>query len=418
MRILILGINYPPEKIGISVYTGDLARALAHAGHDVQVVTAPPYYPEWRVQSGYRRRWWGRQVLEGVKVVRCPIYVPHNPNGLERLLHHVSFALSALPLVLWHGLRHRPDAVLCVAPSLIATPLGWAAARMGGSVAWLHVQDFEVDAAVATGLVGSGSRLVGWAKKVERLIMRAFDRVSSIGPEMCQRLIDIGVEPGRVRQMRNWADIRAVVPQASETSPFRREWNITTPYVALYSGNIANKQGIEIVGAAAHRLRHRKDLTFVICGAGPKLAFLEQQTSGNGNIVFADLQPKERLSDLLALASVHLLPQKRDAADLVLPSKLTNMLASGRPVIATAVPGTGLAREVEGCGIVVSPEDDAAFATAIETLLDQASLREEYGRAARQRAEREWDKDVIVASFTAELEGTIVSHRLIKGKTR
>lgn len=418
MRILILGINYSPEKIGVAVYTTDLAQSLVKAGHEVSVVTTNPYYPEWRVAVGYNSRGWRRERVDGVDVLRCPTYVPRYPSGSRRLLHHASFALSALVPTLWRGLIRRPDAVLSIAPSLISAPVGWAAARLGGSVAWLHIQDFEVDAAVATGLLDKDARVIRWAKKVERTLMRMFDRVSSISLEMCQRLATMGVQPQRIQQMRNWADLSNVVPQAS-SSHYRDAWKITTPYVALYSGNIANKQGIEIVVAAAQRLQHRHDLTFVICGEGPNRVALEEAAAACPNIRIHDLQPKECLSDLLSLATIHLLPQKADAADLVLPSKLTNILASGRPVVATAHLGTGLAREVEGCGIVTRPEDDVAFARAIETLVDDAMLRERYGRAARTRAEHDWNKDKIVTDFCSNLseaialEGGVVAARAL-----
>lgn len=409
MRILVLGINAPPEKIGIAVYTGELAQALARMGHEVEIVTAKPYYPEWRVQDGYRRPLWWRETLAGVRLLRCPIYVPQRPTGARRLLHHASFALAALIPMLWKALVRRPNVVLCVAPSMIAAPIGWAAARLGGSVAWLHVQDFEVDAAVATGLLRGGSRAVRWAKTIERFVVRAFDRVSSIGQEMCERLVALGADPSCVRQMRNWADLEMVVPLPDGASSFREEWHVSTPHVALYSGNIANKQGIEIVVEAAERLAHRDDLTFVICGSGPNRAALVAQAQGMRNVVLGELQPKARLSDLLSLATVHLLPQKADAADLVLPSKLTNMLASGRPVVATATPGTGLAREVAGCGVITPPGDAAAFAAAIGELLDDAPRRADYGRAARARAERDWNKETIVAKFTADLEDAVAA---------
>jgi colanic acid biosynthesis glycosyl transferase WcaI len=409
---MILGINYPPEKIGIAVYTGDMARAFAQAGHEVQVVTTDPYYPEWRFPTGYRRRPWRRETDAGVGIIRCPIYVPADPNGSRRLLHHASFALSTLVPMLWHALFKRPDVVICVAPSLIAAPVGWLAARIGGAVAWLHVQDFEVEAAVAVGLMDGDTRAIRFAKRIERTIMRGFDRVSSIGPEMCRRLISLGVAQDKVHQVRNWADLDAIVPQNGESS-YRAEWQIVTPHVALYSGNLANKQGIEIVVAAARRLRRRNDLTFVICIGGPSRSAFERSIAALDNVIVRDLQPKDRLSDLLGLASVHLLPQKAEAADLVLPSKLTNMLASGRPVVATAAAGTGLAREMEGCGIVTPPGDEVAFADAIETVLDQPLLADRYSRTARDRAERDWNKDRILASLYTDLEAAVTakSHR-------
>jgi colanic acid biosynthesis glycosyl transferase WcaI len=112
----------------------------------------------------------------------------------------------------------------------------------------------------------------------------------------------------------------------------------------------------------------------------------------------------ERLGELLALASVHLLPQRADAADLVLPSKLANMLASGRPVVAGVHPGRGLAREVEGAGLICAPEDAAAMAAALERLLDDPSLYESSATEAVRRAHADWSRPTIIGRFAEELQ--------------
>jgi colanic acid biosynthesis glycosyl transferase WcaI len=227
---------------------------------------------------------------------------------------------------------------------------------------------------------------------------------------MCAKLREKGVAEERIIEFRNWANVDQVLPLERE-SAYRAEWGIDRPYVALYSGNIANKQGIEIVVEAARLLRHRRDLQFVICGQGPNRARLAEATADLDNVMLRDLQPTERLGELLGLADVHLLPQIVGAADLVLPSKLTNMLASGRPVVATAAPGTGLAAEVEGCGIVTAPGDPEAFAAAVETLLDDPRERERLGAASRRRAEEWWERDAVVGRFSAAVAASVGNRR-------
>ena len=123
----------------------------------------------------------------------------------------------------------------------------------------------------------------------------------------------------------------------------------------------------------------------------------------NINVQWIPLQPFARLNDLLNLADIHLLPQKADAADLVMPSKLTGMLASGRPVVATARHGTQLAQAVEGRGIVVEPGDASAFAEAIKKLAQDLGLREELGRNARDYAISELKKESILSRLEQEL---------------
>lgn len=402
MDILFVGLNYAPEDVGIGPYSFELTQALANAGHSVRVVTAVPYYPGWRTFSGYRGMRWRQNFEHGISVLRCPIYVPAQPTGTKRILHHISFAISLALPVLWHVLRKRPNLVIAVAPSLIGSSVALAVSQIAGSRSWLHIQDFELEAAFATGLVASKGRAGRLGAAFEQLVLRRFDFVSSISPQMVSRLHEKGVPAEKTYELRNWADIDRVQP-LDGPSPYQLTWDIQTPYVALYSGNIANKQGIEVVVEAARLLSNRNDLTFVICGEGPSRAALVAAASKLHNIQFHDLQPRDKLSQLLGLATVHLLPQLANAADLVLPSKLTNMLASGRPVIATAAAGTGLHDEVDGCGLTVPPGDAQAFAAAIEVAIDSPEARRRWGAAGRARAEERWSQSEICDRFITRL---------------
>jgi len=402
-RVLFLGLNYTPEAIGVAVYSTGLCEAIAAAGHAVEVVAAKPYYPMWRVFQAFRGWGYRRSQENGVRITRCPIYVPANPTGVRRLLHHLSFAIAAFLPMLFAIARRRPDIVVTVAPSLIAAPVAWIAARVSGAASWLHIQDFEMEAAFATGLLDAQGRGARAARAFEHAIITRFNRVSSISPEMCAKAVAMGVPAARVRELRNWAELDTVQPMASAASPFRAKWGITAAHVALYSGNIANKQGIEIVVDAARLLVHRADVCFIVCGEGANRERLEQRAAGLTNIRFHDLQPFDALGDLLGLATIHLLPQKASAADLVLPSKLTNMLASGKPVVTTAALGSGLAREVEGCGLTVEPENSAAFAAAIQQLIADSALYAFSSASARPRAFERWSKSRITSEFVKEI---------------
>jgi colanic acid biosynthesis glycosyl transferase WcaI len=219
---------------------------------------------------------------------------------------------------------------------------------------------------------------------------------------MCLKLIAKGVPPERVIELRNWADEQLASTLAG-IEELRSRWGAGDRQIALYSGNIANKQGLEIVVEAARLLSHRPDILIVICGDGANRRNLEALAEGLPNVRFDALQPRERLGDMLSAASVHLLPQLANTADLVLPSKLTNMLASGRPVVATCVPGTSLHEELAGCGIAVQPGDAAAFATAIAALVDDAPRRSTLGTEALVRVAQRWRRDSVLDAFESAL---------------
>lgn len=405
MRVAILGINHAPEEIGIARYTTGLARALAARGHAVNVICGQPYYPAWKVSPGHPAGRWTHTVEQGVSITRCPHYVPANPTGARRILHLFSFALSALGPCLRMALgprSKRPEVIVCIVPALFSMAMAWLAARLCGARLWVHVQDFEVEAAFATGLVASHGLAARLAFGVERELLGLADTASSISPQMCAKLVDKGIAREAVVEIRNWAD-GGTVFTATQDTPLRAEWKLGTRKVCLYSGNIANKQGIEILIEAARLLAARDDIAFVICGQGPNRANLERLAQGLDNVQFHDLQPMERMGDLLSLASLHLLPQIPGAADLVLPSKLTNMLASGRPVVATALPGTGLYDEVDGCGINTPPGDAQALARAIVALVDDPEMAARMGEAAAQRAVERWSMERIIDRFDDRL---------------
>lgn len=399
MKILVLGLNYAPERVGIGPYTTGMAEALVEMGHEVHVVAAQPYYPNWTIAEGHNAFTYSNTTESGVGVTRVPHYIPKNPTGPRRLLHHATFALASLFPALWRALTWRPAVVMAIAPSLLAAPVARLAAGLCGARTWLHLQDFEVEAAFATGLLSGNGTTAKMARGFERRVLAGFDRLSTISPKMCQKLLEKGVAAEKIVEFRNWADTDAIRP-LDRPSIYRAEWGIETPHVALYSGNIANKQGIEIVVEAARLLAHRTDLTFVVCGEGPNRKVLEAKASGLTNIQFHDLQPKERLNELLGLATVHLMPQIAGAADLVLPSKLGNMLASGRPVVATAMPGTGLAVEVEGCGVVVPPGDARLLAGGVERVLIHRFDIE----GSCQRAVARWSRLELLERFIRQVE--------------
>jgi colanic acid biosynthesis glycosyl transferase WcaI len=401
MRLLIYGLNHAPEPTGIGKYTGEMVSWLAGRGHDVRVIAAPPYYPAWRIAEGSSGWRWRRERRDGARVVRCPLYVPRRPSGATRMLHLASFAASSLPVALAEAVAWRPQLVFTVAPALASAPGGLAAARLGGAKAWLHIQDFEVDAAFSLGLVGGGGGLRRVAFAAERALLRRFDRVSTIAEAMLERLAAKGVPPERRSLFRNWVDCAAIRP-LDGPSPYRAELGLGDAPVALYAGALGEKQGVETLIEIAAPLA-AAGIVLVVAGDGAARPRLEAALGGRPGARLLPVQPAGRLAALLSLADLHLLPQRAGAADLVMPSKLTGMLASGRPVVAGASPGTELHRAIAGCGVAVPPGDAAAMAAAVVALGRDPAGRAALGAAARARALAEWDREAILSRVEQEM---------------
>ena len=418
MKILVYGLNFAPELTGIGRFTGDMAAWLAARGHDVRAVSAPPYYPAWKVSGGHAKYRWRTEMLNGVRVTRCPLYVPSKATGLRRVLHLASFAMTSAAPAKWSGLVWRPDVVFVVEPTAFVAPAGLAAAWLGGALSWLHIQDFEFDAAFDLDFLPKV--FAGPARASERLLLRRFNTVSTISPRMVDRLTAKGVAAERIVEFPNWVDTKHIRPDA-DGAGFRTELGIEPEaVVALYSGNIGEKQGIDQIASAVQAVvAARRDgdppARFVIAGAGAGRDVIENAMRTHGLddqlLRLMPLQPEEKLPALLAMADIHLLPQKAEAADLVLPSKLGGMLASGRPVVASADPDTQIARMVEPCGTVVPPADGPAMGAAVVALLRDRERRQRLGVAARAAAEAQWERDAVLQRFETALEQRLAARK-------
>ena len=407
MRLLIHGMNYAPELLGIGRYTGELGAYLASRGHQVTVLTAAPYYPQWRVREDYRPQRWRREWLDGVEVLRAPQYVPGRVSGLGRLLQECSFGASCL---YWWStcLLQRPwDAMVAVCPPMTSGLVPGLLARPLAVPLLIHVQDLQLDAARELGILRQPLLLAGltW---LELHLFRQARAVTTISRSMAARLAAKGVPPARLQVLPNWADLDKVRP-GPRLNALRRELGLTSETVVLYAGNLGEKQGLEVILEAAALTRGKPSIRYLVAGEGAARdrIKLRAQDLGLDNLTFLPLQSNSRLPLLLAAADLHLVVQRQKAADLVMPSKLTNIMAAGRPFIATAGEGTELARVTSEsrAGLVVPPEDGRALAQAVLGLAGDPGARKEMGIRARRYAEAFWDRERILRQWEELLRG-------------
>jgi colanic acid biosynthesis glycosyl transferase WcaI len=243
-------------------------------------------------------------------------------------------------------------------------------ARLKRSRLVFHVQDLQPDAALETGLLKPGL-FARALLALERHTYALADRVSTISRAMRSRIQAKGVGQGKTMLLANWANDDLVRPRDPDTD-YRRAWRLDGRFVVLYSGNLGVKQGLDVLLDCARLSLSDPDLVFVIVGDGGERGGLVARARRErlDNVQFHPLQPEERLSDLLATANVAVIPQRPGVTDIVLPSKLANILAAERAVIATAHQASELARTLQRaqCGIVVPPGDAVALAKAIARL--------------------------------------------------
>lgn len=408
LRILVYGYNYFPELTGIGKYTGDMAQWLQEQGHDVEVITALPHYPAWKIEESYQGKSFFREVTDGITVLRTPLYVPpaNQRTTFRRMLLDTSFTANSLRWWLPTVAAKRFDVVIAICPSVQSGIFPYLYRVLRG-VPWVfHIQDLQVDAAYRLGLI-KNKLAVTLLHGLEVFLLKRASLVSTITESMRRRVLEKGVKTEQTILFPNWADIAFVTPR-SRLSKVREDMGLTAEQtVLLYAGSMGEKQGLDLILAAAEKLRGMEQLIFVMVGEGGTRHALEEQARLRSltNIRFFNLFPWEDVPALLALGDIHLVVQKREAADLVMPSKLTNILAAGRPSIATADEGTALHQILteHQAGMVVPPDDSEAFVGAIRTLVANPEMMRRYGEHARAYAERYLDKEVILQEFEENL---------------
>ena len=409
LNILIYGLNYAPEPTGIGKYSGEMAAWLAAQGHAVEVICGLPHYPQWQLDPAYADGRSRVETRDGVTVRRAAHFVP-SADALTagaRIRLETGFTLSAARYWLPRFFSRRPDVVIAVMPPMQigVWPLlfGWLR-----RVPWvLHVQDLQVDAALRLNML-KGGVLGKLLYRIEGFLLRHATRVSTITESMRARIVAKGTPAARTWLFPNWADIAAIRPGPRDNA-FRRALGVADDtVVVLYAGNMGEKQGLEAVLQVADACRDDSRLLFLMVGAGGARTRLERRAAELAlpNLRFMPLQPLEALGEMLAAGDIHLVVQRRDAADLVMPSKLTNILAAGRACVATADAGTALHEVVHGydTGEVAPPGDDAALTAAVRRLADDRARREACGLRARDYAEQFLDKQRILSIFENQLK--------------
>lgn len=404
MRVAIVGINYRPELTGIGVYTSGLAEYLAEQGIQSDVYTAFPYYPAWKKTD--RRVLWRRERIGAVSVRRHYVFVPSRPSALKRMLHELSFITS---VCIGYLFGPRTDCTIIVSPPLfLGIPIALLA-RLKNSRTLFHVQDLQPDAAVDLGMLKRGW-LTDLFYRLEKKTYRLVDRVGTISRGMAKRIAAKGVPWEKILLPRNWANDECIEVLPPETA-YRKEWELEGKFVVLYAGNLGVKQGLDTLLDAAAQLSDRPDVAFVVVGdGGEKLQLMRRATElGLRNVRFEPLQPDERLSELLATADVSIIPQKEGVGDIVLPSKLGNILASARPVIVAADADTELAAMIQeaACGVLVEPGSATCMARAILDLQSREGQRKQMGASGRRYMQAKLSRDVILRQFVGELRGLV-----------
>ncbi|WPV00233.1 WcaI family glycosyltransferase [Mucilaginibacter sp. cycad4] len=409
-RILLISHNFFPEPTGIGKYNGEMMMWLAKNGYDCTVVTTYPYYPYWKVQEPYKNRWYKKEVSAfdngSLTVYRCPSYVPQNPTGSRRMIQDLSFWSSMFWTVFKLMLTGAKfDLIITIAPPFHLAKLGLMLKKRTGGKLLYHIQDMQIEAAQDLNMI-SNQKLFDRLYKIEYNILQKADFISSISDGMISKIKAKAKK--EVYFFPNWADTAFFSPLPNR-GQLKLKWGYAADdIVYLYSGAIGEKQGLEDIILVAEKLQDNKQVKFIICGSGPYKENLIDIAGKKGltNINFLPVQDKEVFNEFLNMADLHMILQKANASDLVMPSKLTTILAVGGASIITASPGTSLYNVIHDydLGYITEPGNIDLLAEKILSI-KQDKVMEQKRENARNYSLKYLNLDNIMNAFVNDFIG-------------
>jgi colanic acid biosynthesis glycosyl transferase WcaI len=415
MKVLILSINYWPEVTGIGAFTTYRAEYLAAAGHDVEVCTTFPYYPDWKVPPAYSGKLFASETRNGVRIRRSFAYIPSQASSVKRILHEASFITLTMARA---AFCYRPDVLLVVSP-----PLGLAAPAILLSRLWripyvFDVEDLQPDSAADLGMLPASA--VKLLYGLESMAYRHAKLVTTLTATMGERIAAKGVPKDKIALIEPRVDESLFDVSPEEGHAFRARYGIDGKFLITYSGNIGVKQKLDVVIEAAALHRSDDSVLFLIVGNGVDCARIQHRASelGLSNVRFLPLLDELNFRGLLSASDVCLVTQQRTASEIAFPSKVVTYLAAGCPIIASVSSESEVARIAleSGAGAVAEAENGAALINAIMEIRKTNLVK--MGIYARAYAIQRWSAEPVLGHLERSLADAASPVRLLANKEK
>ena len=395
-KITIIGINYYPEDSAIGLYTTQKAEQLASNGYDVTVITGFPYYPQWKILEDYKSKpYLLKESTNGVNVFRSKQYVPSKPTFFNRILHLSSFTFGNF-LNLFR--ISKPGLVISIVPFTTSILLGWFLKLRYKSILWTHIQDFEFDAASQTGLGSSTPTFFKILFKVEKILLSKASLISTISNSMMQTLHQKSCAEAYF--LPNWIDENKINPRTSK----QHQLLGSKKTKILYSGNIGEKQDWDVFMAFCRDIDASK-YQIIVVGDGAKKDWLTMEINALDHVAYHPPVPYEELSDLLCSADLHILFQKTDVLDAVMPSKILGMMASGKPSIAIGNKASEIKQifEISNGGLFFNNYSNT-LVNQVQKLIESPLRCDKMGKDAREYVLSNFSKDKVLNKMTQKVK--------------
>ncbi len=411
MRVTVVGINYHPETTGIGPFNTGLCEYLAK-DHEVEMISTFSYYPLWKKNPEDEKLLFRTDDIKTVTVHRGWHYVPVIATAIKRMVHELTFIGSSVLRALF---SQRPDVYVVVAPPLLSGLAIGFIAKLKGRPVIFHIQDLQPDAAVWLGML-TQRWLIKTLYWFEALTYQWMDVVSGITPAMVSVLLDKNLPRQKVKLLPNWIPISQDAERPARNTDtamsVRRDLGLADDtFLAVYSGNLGSKQGLDVLLDAALELKKRNvpasKITLMICGDGAEKVRLTEKANELGleNLVFKPLLPYADYQAILTSIDVSLVTQVLRSGKAFFPSKVLSILAAGCPILAVCDDESPLHESLAeaNAGVSAHPEEPANMVDQLLRLANEPEILETYSKSGFTWVKR-FSPETVLANFDSVLQ--------------
>ncbi len=413
MRILMITQFFQPEPTMKGL---PFAQELRRRGHEVEVLTGFPNYPGGKVYPGYRIRAWQCEEIDGIRVIRVPLYPSHNQSSIRRVLNYVSFAVAAAIVGVW-SVRKADVAYVYHPPGTIGLPAAVIRACRGIPFVY-DIQDLWPDTIAATGMLNNSlvlRMMAVWC----RVVYRVASRITVLSKGFKRVLVSRGVPSDKIEVVYNWCDDSAI-SQEQPCSQLATELGLAGRFNVVFTGTMGLAQGLDTVLDAAKMLDGQDPtVQLVLVGGGVESERLKTRAVEMGlpNILFLPRRPQAEIGAILALADVLLVHlNDQPLFKITIPSKVQAYMAAGRPILC-AVGGDANDLVAEsGGGAVCQPQDPAAL---VDAILDLRAMPEDRLRILGENGRRFYESKLSLMNGVSRFEAifqSVVATRSVRRK--
>ena len=377
MHILFLTDNFPPEGNAPASRTYEHAREWVKLGHDVTVITCAPNFPEGVLFDGYKNKWYQREVMEGIDVVRVKTYITANEGFVKRILDYISFGVMGGIAGLF---QTRPDVIVSTSPQFFCACGAWVLSVVRWKPWVFELRDIWPASITAVGAMEK-STIIRVLEKLEMFLYRRADRIVAVTNSFKTELIERGIDGDKIDVVINGVDLSKYSPVETKSPALADQYGLAGKFVVGYIGTHGMAHALDKVLDAAALLQDNDDVRFLFAGGGAERASLERLAAARGlsNVVMMPRQPKEAMPAVWSLCDISLI-SLRDTPlfTKVIPSKIFESMGMGLPMVI-ACPAGEATDIIAGTssGVVVQPENPEALADCIAGLYsDRTRLAE------------------------------------------